>query len=52
MVGLVKLLVRNRLSITHLYILVCRLISNQFTADGIRHFAEALTHNTKLKEIW
>lgn len=33
-------------------LLVCRLISNQFTVEGIRQLAEALTHNKALKEIW
>lgn len=29
-----------------------RLINNQFTVDGMEQFAEALAHNTALKEIW
>lgn len=33
-------------------VFVCRLINNRFTADGLRLLAEALPHNTALKEIW
>lgn len=33
-------------------LLVCRLISNRFTVEGIRQLAEALAHNKALKEIW